>query len=309
MAGGSELLRGAEVGSSSFARLTAWLYWLMVLGVLFCLTTAPGWVISLFLGSDPSNLPYFFLCLLPFGPSVAALLFAWRRREMEGFDLRPARRFWRGYKLNALDVLRWWLPYLLLVALGSYVATHLDGTIFPLSLNWVMVGIGVVSALWAGHAMVVTALFSFRTRDVARLGAFLFIRRFPVTLLYLSLLAVVFATTYLSGIWLPLIASSVLSLLYYQSSRSAVDIITNQFVKADATEDDAGGDAPMGTSVAWARANTGNLADAVKGPSVTGSTDTIDSAAGAGSSPTAENGGVTGLAADGGLVWPPRIER
>ena len=226
----SELSKGAEVGKSTFARVTAMVYWLIMLEVMFLLFTAPGWVATLFLAADSSNIPLYVACLLPLGPAVAALVFAWRRRELEGPDLAPARRFWRGYRLNFGDVLRWWAPFLALVAAGGFVAVNLPLIGLPAGLAWVFVGLGALAGLWAAHMLVMTAVFSFRTRDASRLAIHFFFRCFPATLLFLSLLVVCFACTYLVGTWLPILAGSVLSQMYVRAAAKEMDIVTAEFI-------------------------------------------------------------------------------
>ena len=232
----SELSKGAEVGKSTFARVTAMIYWLIMLEVMFVIFTAPGWVASLFLDDDPSNIPLFIACLLPVGPAVAAMVFAWRRRELEGPDLAPARRFWRGYRLNFADVLRWWVPFLVLVAVGGFVATNLHMINLPAGLIWIFVGLGVLAALWAAHMLVLTAAFSFRTRDTSRLAIHFFFRCFPATLLFLSLLVICFISSYLVGIWLPILAASVLSQMYVRAAAKEFDIVTAEFIAPEAPE-------------------------------------------------------------------------
>ncbi|MDR2973309.1 MAG: hypothetical protein LBV00_01150 [Propionibacteriaceae bacterium] len=233
----SELSQGQEVGRSGFARVTAMIYWVMVLTFMFALTTAPGWVVSLFLAPDPSNLPWFVACLVPVGPALAALVFAWRRRDIEGPDLAPAVRFWRGYRLNLVDVLRWWAPYLAVLAVGGFVATNLHRLALPTGSVWFFIGLGAISALWAGHMIILTAAFSFRARDAARLGLYFFFHCFRATLLYLSLLIIVFACTYFVGMWLPVALSAILALFYVRAAGPMMTQVTAQFVAPDEVDD------------------------------------------------------------------------
>jgi len=224
----SELSKGEEVGKSAFARVTAAIYWALILEVMFIVATSPGLVASFFLSPDLGNLPLFAACLLPVGPAVSGLVFAWRRRAFD-LDLNPAPRFWRGYKLNFVDVMKWWVPFLILVAAGSFVATHLSLTFLPENSVWLFLVLGVLAALWAAHMLIITSVFSFRTRDAARLSVYFFFRCFPATLLYLSLLVVCFALTYMFGAWLPVLAGSVLSAMYVRAARTEMWLATDQF--------------------------------------------------------------------------------
>ena len=232
----SELSKGEEVGRSAFARMTAAIYWGMVLEVMFIIATSPGLVATFFLSPDLSNLPLFAVCALPVGPALSGLVFAWRRRAFD-LDLAPAARFWRGYKLNFVDVMKWWVPFLALVAAGSLVATNLSLTFLPDGAVWVFLVLGILAALWEAHMLIMTSAFSFRTRDASRLAVYFFFRCFPATLAYLSLLVVCFALTYLFGAWLPILAGSILSAMYVRAARTEMWLATDQFTTHDDTEE------------------------------------------------------------------------
>ena len=237
MMAASELSKGEEVGKSAFGRMTAMIYWIVVLEIMFLVTISPGLIVSFFLSPDLSNLPLFAVCMLPVGPSLSALVFAWRRRQMD-LDLSPASRFWRGYRINIVDVLKWWVPFLILVGLGSFVATHLSLTFLPEGSVWIFIVLGVLACLWAAHMFIVTSIFSFRTRDAARLSVYFFFRCFPATLLYLSLLVVCFALTYLVGIWLPVLTGSILAAMYVRAAHVEMYLVTDQFTPHEEESED-----------------------------------------------------------------------
>ena len=52
------------------------------------------------------------VCALPLGPALSAALYALHHRRPDLTDLRPARAFWRGYRINAVPALRLWVPLL-----------------------------------------------------------------------------------------------------------------------------------------------------------------------------------------------------
>ena len=237
----SELSKGEEIGRSAFARMTAMIYWAIVLEIMFIAATSPGLIASFFLPPDLSNLPLFAVCLLPFGPALSALVFAWRRRSIDP-DLSPASRFWRGYRLNFADVMKWWVPFLILIVLGSFVATHLSLTFLPEGSVWLFAVLGVLACLWAGHMFILTSVFSFRTRDAARLSVYFFFRCFPATLLYLSLLVVCFALTYLVGVWLPVLCGSILAAMYVRAAHTEMYLATEQFTPHPEVEEDESGE-------------------------------------------------------------------
>ncbi|MCL2316785.1 MAG: DUF624 domain-containing protein [Actinomycetia bacterium] len=228
----SDLLSGAEVGGSAFARVTAFVLWFVVLDALIVLACVPGFVVSVFLDRATGNLPLLVLCLLPAGPAVASVLFAWHRRDVEGPDLAPGARFWRGYRLNLRDVLAWWVPYVLLMALMTFIALNLGAVGWPAEVAWVFAGLALLITLVAGHLLVVTALFSFRTRDAVRLAAFLAIRHWRVTLADACVLAALVLVTRWLGEW---VVALVAALVVFWWLRLAAPVIANlmdEFVDA-----------------------------------------------------------------------------
>lgn len=90
-------------------RVTGVTYWYLVVSLMLILTALPGLVPLALLDRSASNAPLAALCLLPIGPSLSAALFALHARASAD-ELVPARSFWRGYRLKAVDVLRVWTP-------------------------------------------------------------------------------------------------------------------------------------------------------------------------------------------------------
>lgn len=167
--------------SGTLGRVTAAIYRVLVLELLFVATASPGLIFLVALSPDPSNAPLLALSLLPVGPAFAAVLFAWRASTAEE-HLEPARAFWRGYRLNAVSTLRWWwIPLAIFAILGVNVG-FLDQVI-PSGLPLVVAGVAqalvfVLVAVTALHALVIGSLYNFRTRDILRL-ALLLVRSSP----------------------------------------------------------------------------------------------------------------------------------
>ena len=176
-----------DLGEGPLHRVATVTYWFVAIEVLLVLTTAPGLVAVLFLDRHPSNLPLYALAAVPVGPALAAAVFAWRVFLRER-DPSPAQHFWRGYRLNWQDALRSWVPALVvLVILGMNLA-YRDAVGVPASFAVLYVVLGVAVLLWAVRMVALTATFSFRWRDAARLGAYTLATRPLVTLGLLSLL-------------------------------------------------------------------------------------------------------------------------
>lgn len=162
-------------------RITAVVYRVLVLELLFLVASSPGLLLLLTLAPDPSNIPLAAVFLLPAGPALSAVVFAWRESALEE-SLTPARHFWRGYRLNAVAVLRWWWLVLGAGAVLGLNLAYLD-VAAPPGFPRLLIGTGqvvilLVLAVLALHALVITSLYTFRTIDVLRL-AFRYLRRCP----------------------------------------------------------------------------------------------------------------------------------
>ena len=169
-------------GEGPLARVTAPIYSLLILNLLLLATTAPALVPLVALDRDPSNAPLAVACALPVGPALSATLYALRHRGRDLTELHPAAAFWRGYRMNAVGVLRLWVPYLAAMALIAENLTHLRVAGVPAWWKAALIVIAVVATLWMINALVITSLFAFRPIDVARLGAYFLGRTRVVTL-------------------------------------------------------------------------------------------------------------------------------
>lgn len=178
-----------EIGSGPLGRATTTIYWLLITGVLFILTTAPSAVLVLLLETTPGNLPLMAAALIPIGPAIAAALFGLREAE-RAEAMTPARAFWRGYRLGMTDSLKLWLPYLLGVTIIGFTLVNIDLAGVPEGYGLVLLALGVALTVWVLQALLISSLFALRTRDVARLSVYYMARR-PLVALGVLAVAVI----------------------------------------------------------------------------------------------------------------------
>ena len=216
-----------EIGTGTLSRWSAAVYRLLVVEGMLVVTSAPGLVLLLLLDRDASNMPLIALAFVPFGPSVAAALFAWRVFARDR-DLSPARHFWRGYRLDALDVLRWWVPTLAVLAIIGFNLAHLGAAGLPSVLGAALGVVALLIVVWSGHALVLSALFSFRTRDVARLGAYFVAAKPLVSLGLVSVLVLATAAAFVTD-WLLVLLAAPLTYLYARTAAPVVAAAEAQF--------------------------------------------------------------------------------
>lgn len=156
------------------------------------------------------------MAALPLGPALSAAVYALHHRDRDLVDLHPARAYTRGWRLNALPVLKLWTPLLGWLTVIAFTLTHFSTTGLPGWWALLLAAIGCGSLLWGAHALVLTSLFTFRARDTARLAASFLLRHGRATLAAASLLVLAAGLTALLTEALPalLAAPLLLSLLY-----------------------------------------------------------------------------------------------
>jgi len=218
-----------EFGEGPLSRAAALVYSLLVVELLFLLTTAPALVPLVLLDRDPSNIPLAALCVLPVGPALSAALYALHHRTADLTDLHPAAAFWRGYRANVAGALRIWIPWvawlaILAINLANFAAAGVPGWWAVL-----LVLVALAVSLWGLNALVITSLFSFRTRDIVRLAAYFVGHARGVTLGHAGLLAAVVGVTVLTSEAVLALLGSVFALAVLSTSRPVTDEVRREY--------------------------------------------------------------------------------
>ncbi|WP_217171022.1 hypothetical protein [Streptomyces sp. AC512_CC834] len=221
--------RVADFGTGVLSRAAALIHTLLTVEALLLLAAAPGLAPLFLLAPDPANLPLVALCLLPLGPALSAAVYALHHRSADLTDLHPARAYLRGWRLGALPALRLWAPLLAWLTVIAFTLTHFTASGLP---GWWAVLLALVGAgclLWGAHALVLTSLFTFRTRDTARLAAYFLLRHGRATLGAASLLLLAAALTALMTEALPALLAAPLLLSLLHSSRPVIAETQEEF--------------------------------------------------------------------------------
>ncbi|MEU0389803.1 hypothetical protein [Streptomyces chartreusis] len=215
-------VRTAGFGTGVLSRAAGLIHTLVTVETLLLLATAPGLAGLLLLGPDSANLPLAAVCLLPLGPALSAALYALHHRSRDLTDLHPARTYARGWRLNTLPALKLWAPLLAWLTVIAFTLTHFSATGLPGWWAVLLAAIGAGSLLWGAHALVLTSLFAFRSRDTARLAAYFLLRHARATLAAASLLVLVAALTALLTEALPALLAAPLLLSLLHGSRTVI---------------------------------------------------------------------------------------
>ncbi|GEN80990.1 DUF624 domain-containing protein [Actinotalea fermentans] len=203
--------------------------WWVVVEALVALTTVPTLVWLPFLEPSWVNVPLMVVLGIPVGPALAAALFAWRRFT-EDRDLSPARHFWRGYRLNWADVLRLWVPALVVLVLLGVNLANLRGNGAPIAFGVVGVVAAVLVAVWTLHALLVASLFSFRTGDVVRIAVFFVVAKPFASVGALAIVGLGVAAAWFVGPWLPMALASLLTFLLWRNGMPIAEEVKRRFV-------------------------------------------------------------------------------
>lgn len=216
-------------GRGPLSRAAAMIYTLLVVELLLLITTMPGLIGLTLLDRAAANIPLAAACALPVGPALSAALYALHHRRLDLTDLHPAAAFWRGYKLNVRGAVKLWIPWLAwLTVIGSTLANFsLAGV--PEWWAVLLVLVAIAATLWAANALVITSLFEFRARDVARLAVYFLTRSPRVTLANACLLIVAAGITLLASEAVLALLASVLAALLLVNSRPVIREVRESF--------------------------------------------------------------------------------
>lgn len=220
-----------EFGEGPLSRVTALIYTLLVVEFLLLVTTAPGLVPLILLDPDASNIPLALACALPLGPALSAALYALRHRRPDITELKPAPAFWRGYRMNAAGVLWIWIPGLAWLAIVAVGLTNLSAADVPVWWGVLLAAVGVAAVLWLANALVITSLFAFRARDIARLAGYFLMRTGRVTLGNAGVLIIAAGVMVLSSELVLALLGSVLAMILLRTSRPMIAIVTKEFTR------------------------------------------------------------------------------
>jgi len=213
-----------ETGNGTLGRLTRFIYWYGMLTLLIAITTVPAWVIALLLAPEFSNFPLFALAMVPVGPALSAALYTVRARYRFE-DQGPWRVFWRGYRLNFLSSLKFWVPAL--VILGILGFTMIFGALVNLTTlhRIVMTVIGAIVLLLTMQALSISSFFNFRFSDTVRLAVSQTFMNPRVALGLVAVAVLAFGIIWFANEFWLVAASGILAALWYQQVRPSLNHI------------------------------------------------------------------------------------
>jgi hypothetical protein len=160
--------------------------------------------------------------------ALSAALAAWRD-EARTVHPEPWSAFWRGWRRNAVDVLRAVAPGLVVVGIVSVTVVNIGGAGIGPGYAWLLLGIAGVTTLIGIRVTVLATMFAFRTRDLWRLAAYTLFRvpRATVALLAMVICAVGLVWITNEAALLALVGVLARWLLHHE--RPVIDLVRDQF--------------------------------------------------------------------------------
>lgn len=221
--------RGLDITDGPIGRATGTVYRYLALGLYLVVTCLPTVVVWTFLVRDRSNAVLYWWALLPVAPALAGALFA-LRAWASGPDPDPGRQLWRGLKLNVVDVLKWWVAVLLVGTVPVINIAFYDVVPGGDLLRAVSVVVLAVLTLWACHLLVVTAWYSFRTRDSLRVAAGSAIIEWKATLGFAAILILAGAVVYFWSEIVALLFAWALAAWFHVAAQPVATYVNERFI-------------------------------------------------------------------------------
>lgn len=175
------------------------------------------------------------LAFVPVGPSLVAAMYAFNRL-LAGHDTGVFRDFVRGYRMNFVQALVVWLPYLLVLAV---VTLNLAG--LPLipgagpgaepAIRVAQLVLALLVATAALNALLLLSRFTFPVRDIYRLSLYGFGAQKRVALGNAGILFVAAFLLLMSTTYLMLVVAGALVFLVCLNSRPLLRFIEDRFTK------------------------------------------------------------------------------
>jgi len=218
--------RTREFGDGVLFRFTNHVYWLMATELFLVVASIPLVVALLFLDRDSSNAILYALAATSLGPALAATLHCVRKILREK-DLDPSRDFLRGYRLNVVGTLKFWVPsvaVLTILLLDSGWGSAADAV-----LRAALLVVALLGTLWVMNMLVISTSFTFRLRDLVRLSVFYLGASLRITVGNLATLFLASVLLLYTSDWVLLLCGSLFVGLFALNTADLVTQVQTRF--------------------------------------------------------------------------------
>ena len=202
----------------------------MATELFLVVASIPLVVALLFLDRDSSNAILYALAATSLGPALAATLHCVRKILREK-DLDPSRDFLRGYRLNVVGTLKFWVPsvaVLTILLLDSGWGSAADAV-----LRAALLVVALLGTLWVMNMLVISTSFTFRLRDLVRLSVFYLGASLRITIGNLATLFLASVLLLYTSDWVLLLCGSLFVGLFALNTADLVTQVQTRFTGPD----------------------------------------------------------------------------
>src|SRR5690625_239706 len=222
-----------EFGQGTFSTFTNHVYWLMVVNFYFVFSNI--FFLFFYFTLEPviSNLIFYFLALIPTGPSIGALYYSISIIIHEK-DLSPTKDFFYGYKINFKDALKLWLPLLAIIFILILDIQYFNAeqTVMNQIQGGIILVILLVILVISLYAFPIHATYNFRMRDIYRLSVYYSFTKIRATLGNISFMIITIFLMYITSDLIIILLISPVSYLMMLNSKEVMIDIKENFVRA-----------------------------------------------------------------------------
>lgn len=206
----------------------------MILDFLFLTSNLLFFAVFVFFIPSISNAIYFFVALIPAGPAFAALCHTLSKLNREK-EVAPFFDFFHAYKTNFTDVLKVWMPILVVFFILVIDIQYFNQN--PTILNQVLNGIFLIAlfiiAIFSFYALIITTHFKFRIRDIYRLSAYYIFMRLKITTGNMGIVFLTIVLMFFTSDFIILFISSLVAWILMINSNQILDDVKDRFVRKD----------------------------------------------------------------------------
>ncbi|HEY5583275.1 MAG TPA: DUF624 domain-containing protein [Ruminiclostridium sp.] len=185
-----------EFGDGPIYTITNYIFWLLMGSLYFMVLNIPLLLILLIffaVGNNPLP-PYFttvlFICCVPIGPAVTALLSVMGKLVREK-DINITKDFFQAYKTNFKQALFLWIIQLALFQMFIFDAKIFVGYGFSIVFSWLMYAFAFFLFLISLYVFPILSRFSMKSSHIFKLSVYFCIKRFYITFSNICIIVIV----------------------------------------------------------------------------------------------------------------------
>ncbi|GAA0358743.1 hypothetical protein GCM10008932_09310 [Alkalibacterium iburiense] len=224
-----------DLGNNCLYKISQNISWFLITTLWFNLHFIPLFFLFFFLEATLANIVWYLIGIIPLGPAISALIGSTLRVIEEDDFSDPGKDFRYFHRLNFLDSFKVWLPYLFLIYIFS---VNINYYFNVASSEYILIGyffalLILFSTLLLIPVFIIQTKFSFRYRDLLRLGLYYFFIKLKLTFGNFFIIFIVIFLLMAISEWLLFLMPAVLSYIWLLYNYTIVKDVKANFVKEE----------------------------------------------------------------------------